>query len=134
MHLSERGDRVANIKPIRSRVQLELLDPQQLKEIKSATLHILEHVGVQFPSERALQVFAEHGAQVDRESQIVRLAPGLVIEAMGHAPRTYRLFGRAEGTELLLDGRMPATSQQMAAGYIPSTLIQENSAHRAKTT
>jgi trimethylamine--corrinoid protein Co-methyltransferase len=104
MHLSERGDRVANIKPIRSRVQLELLDPQQLKEIKSATLHILEHVGVQFPSERALQVFAEHGAQVDRESQIVRLAPGLVIEAMGHAPRMYRLFGRAEGTELLLDG------------------------------
>ena len=80
------------------------MDPGQLAEIKSATFQILETAGVHFPSERALQVFAEHGAQVDLESQIVRLSPELVAEAMSHAPRSYVLSGRAEGTDLLLDG------------------------------
>ena len=56
------------------------------------------------PFGRSLRVFIEHGAQVDLESQIVRLSPDLVLEAMSQAPRTYTLAGRAEGTELILDG------------------------------
>jgi trimethylamine--corrinoid protein Co-methyltransferase len=95
---------VANITPIRPSFGVQVLSAEQVKEIKSATLYLLEHVGVQFPSQRALQVFADHGALVDPERQIVRLSPHLVTEAMSHAPRTYTLSGRAEGTELLLDG------------------------------
>jgi trimethylamine--corrinoid protein Co-methyltransferase len=67
-------------------------------------LHILERVGVHFPSARALQVFADHGAQVDFQSQIVRLSTDLVVQAMRHAPRSYLLTGRASGTDLTLDG------------------------------
>ena len=93
-----------NIKPIHPRFHLEVLNAEQLAAIKAATLHILEQVGVRFPSQRALRVFAEHGAQVDWESEIVRLSPDLVLEAMSHAPRSYTLSGRAEGTNLLLDG------------------------------
>jgi trimethylamine--corrinoid protein Co-methyltransferase len=92
------------IEPIQPKFLLEVLSAQQLLELKSATLHVLEHVGVHFPSERALRVFAEHGAQVDREREIVRLSPELVIEALRHAPRSYTLSGRAGGTDLLLDG------------------------------
>ncbi len=73
-------------------------------EPRSGTLHILETVGVHFPSERALHIFAEHGGQVDSEAQIVRLSPDLVMEAMSYAPRTYTQSGRAEGTDLTLDG------------------------------
>ena len=93
-----------DIKPIHPRFHLEVLNAEQLAAIKAATLHILEQVGVRFPSQRALRVFAEHGAQVDWESEIVRLSPDLVLEAMSHAPRSYTLSGRAEGTNLLLDG------------------------------
>ena len=93
-----------DIKPIHPRFHLEVLSAEQLEAIKSATLHVLEHIGVCFPSERALRVFAEHGAQVDTDSQIVRLSPDLVTEAMSHAPRSYVLSGRAEGTDLILDG------------------------------
>jgi trimethylamine:corrinoid methyltransferase-like protein len=92
------------IQPIRPAFKLQILSTSQLAEIKAATLHILEHTGVKFPSERARQVFTEHGAQVDAQSQIVRLPPDLVLEAMGRAPRNYLLSGRAEGTDLLLDG------------------------------
>jgi trimethylamine--corrinoid protein Co-methyltransferase len=86
-------------------LHLEILSSDQLSEIKAATLHVLETVGIHFPSERALNVFAEHGAQVDVTSQVVRLSPDLVLEAMSHAPRIYTLAGRAEGTDLILDGK-----------------------------
>ncbi|MGB3714242.1 MAG: trimethylamine methyltransferase family protein [Candidatus Promineifilaceae bacterium] len=95
---------MTNIQPIRHRVRIEVLSLEQLAEIKVATLHILKTVGVHFPSERALSVFVEHGAQVDLESQIVRLSPDLVMEAMSHAPRVYTLSGRAARTDLSLDG------------------------------
>jgi trimethylamine--corrinoid protein Co-methyltransferase len=93
-----------DIKPVRSKSHQGVLSADELATIQSATLRVLEHVGVSFPSEKALGVFAEHGAQVDVERQIVRLPPDVVTEAMNHAPRSYVLSGRAEGTDLLLDG------------------------------
>jgi len=90
---------------MKQKVKVETLSDKQLTEIKEATLYILEKVGIHFPSEQALNVFAEHGAQVDWESQIVRLAPDLVLEAMSHAPRTYTLSGRNQGNDLILDGK-----------------------------
>jgi trimethylamine--corrinoid protein Co-methyltransferase len=96
---------MVNIKPIQPNLHVDVLSADQVAEIRAATLHILETVGVHFPSELALSVFAEHGVQVDLKSQIVRLSPDLVLEAMSHAPRTYTLSGRSEGTDLILDGR-----------------------------
>ena len=93
-----------SIKPIEPTFKLQVLSAEQLNKIKTTTLHILEHVGVRFPSDRALSVFAEHGARVDTDAQIVYLPPELVLTAIGRAPRTYTLSGRAEGTDLLLDG------------------------------
>jgi len=95
---------MANIKPIRPRFRLNVLSPDQVAEIRSATLHILETVGVHFPSDRALRILSEHGAEVDTDNQIVRFPSDLVLKAMSHAPRSYTLTGRAEGTELTLDG------------------------------
>lgn len=93
-----------NIAPIRSKIHLEVLSADQVQAVQSATLYILEHVGVHFPSARALRIFAEHGARVDGERQVVRLSPDLVKEALSHAPRSYTLSGRAAGTDLHLDG------------------------------
>jgi trimethylamine--corrinoid protein Co-methyltransferase len=95
---------MSNLMPIRPRLRLEVLTAEELAAVKSATLDILEHVGVRFPSERALRVFADHGARVDVDSQVVKLSPDLVMGAMSRAPRTYTLAGRAEGTDLHLDG------------------------------
>jgi len=95
---------MVNIKPISPELRLEVLSTDQLAEIKSTTSHILETVGIHFPSERALRVFAEQGARVNMDSQIVQLSPELVAEAMSHAPRSYVLSGRAAGTDLVLDG------------------------------
>jgi trimethylamine--corrinoid protein Co-methyltransferase len=95
---------MSRIEPIRPRFHLEVLGTDQVQAIRSATLDVLETVGVHFPSERALRLFAGHGAQVDWERQVVRLPSTLVVEALSHAPRTFALSGRVPGTDLLLDG------------------------------
>jgi trimethylamine--corrinoid protein Co-methyltransferase len=94
-----------NIQPIHSTLCLEILSADQVQAIQSATLHILEEVGVHVPSQRALHVFAEHGARVDEGRQVVRLPAALVKRALSYAPRQYVLSGRAAGTDLHLNGK-----------------------------
>jgi trimethylamine--corrinoid protein Co-methyltransferase len=94
-----------NIAPIRPRFHVTVLNGEQVQAIQSATLEILDRVGVCFPSDRALDVFDEHGARVDAEHQVVRLHPELVSEAMSHAPRSYVLGGRVAEADLLMDGQ-----------------------------
>jgi trimethylamine--corrinoid protein Co-methyltransferase len=92
------------IEPIRPAFHIEVLSTDQVDAIRSATLRILEHDGVRVPSTAALRVLEEHGARVDMDRQIARLPPGLVAAALSHAPSSFVLAGRAEATELLLDG------------------------------
>ena len=92
------------IKPVERKIALEVLTAADLAEIKSATLLLLDEDGVRFPSERALKVFAENGARVDWETQIVRISEDLVLQALRTAPRNYWLAGRQETNDLYLDG------------------------------
>ena len=95
---------MAKIEPIRNNLAFQVLTTDQIKQIRETTLSILDDVGVHFPSMKALKVFADHGAEIDLTSQIVKLPPDLVLEAMRNAPREYTLSGRSPGTELILDG------------------------------
>jgi trimethylamine--corrinoid protein Co-methyltransferase len=64
----------------------------------------LSEVGVHFPSKKALQIFSDHGAMVDQDTDVVRIPPELVLKAMSSAPRSFILGGREERFDLLLDG------------------------------
>jgi trimethylamine:corrinoid methyltransferase-like protein len=66
---------------------LRILSEAQLEQLKSATLEIPEGTGIHCPSEKALSIYAEHGARVDLESKIAKLPPDVVLDAMSHAPR-----------------------------------------------
>jgi trimethylamine--corrinoid protein Co-methyltransferase len=92
------------LQPIVPAYHLRVLRDEQLKQFQSATLEILEEVGIHCPSERALGIYAEHGAQVDFENQIVKLPPDVVLEAMSHAPRFYTMGARSADHDLKLDG------------------------------
>ena len=87
-----------------SPVKYDVLTDEQLGTLKEGTLHLLEEVGVRFPSQIALQTFADHGAHVDWENEIVRISPDLVERAMSTAPRSFVLGGRQERFDLTLDG------------------------------
>jgi trimethylamine--corrinoid protein Co-methyltransferase len=91
------------IAPIRSDYRVQFLTDDQLDRLQEATLEILAEIGVKFPSEEALAVFADHGAEVDFESEVVRIPRGLVTQAMGHVPRTFRVGGRDPACDFALE-------------------------------
>ena len=86
------------------RMSLNLLSSQDIERLHAATLEILEQVGVRFPSEKALAIWDAHGAQVDRETQIVKASPELIEKALKTAPATYDLAARHPDQDLPLDG------------------------------
>jgi trimethylamine--corrinoid protein Co-methyltransferase len=90
------------LEPIRSDYRLRFLTDAQLDQLQEATLDILEHVGVRFPSDRCLTILADHGAHVDRASQIVRMPRDLVMRAMSTVPRTFTMAARDPAFDLPL--------------------------------
>jgi trimethylamine--corrinoid protein Co-methyltransferase len=91
---------MARIQPINTNIHLQVLNPEQLEQIRAATLYVLEKVGVRFPSKKALEIFVEHGAEVDQETMVVRMPPEFVLTAINKAPRSFTLSGREPDTDL----------------------------------
>jgi trimethylamine--corrinoid protein Co-methyltransferase len=85
-------------------IRLEVLSQADIERIHTATLDVIESIGVRFPSSKALDLWEAHGAQVDRSTMIVR-APGHLIEdALRQAPSKYVLAARDRQQDLPLDG------------------------------
>jgi trimethylamine--corrinoid protein Co-methyltransferase len=93
------------LQPITPAYHLRILTDEQLGQMKSATLEILRDAGVHCPSEKALKIYAEHGAQVDFATQIVKIPSAVVLRAMSHAPRFYTMGARSAAHDLRLDGK-----------------------------
>ena len=93
------------LKPIKPRRRTNFLDQDQLDMLKSATLEVLAEVGFHCPSKVAMDIYREHGGQVDYESEVVKLPSAVVLEALSHAPRYYTMGGRTHAFDLVLDGK-----------------------------
>ncbi|MBC8252436.1 MAG: trimethylamine methyltransferase family protein, partial [Ardenticatenia bacterium] len=91
------------IQPIRSPFRVQFLSEKQLDQLQEATLQILEDVGVKFPSEKALAIFADHGAQVDHDTQIVKIPRDLVRKAMATVPRYFQVGARDPSCDFHLE-------------------------------
>ncbi len=92
------------LQPIVPEYHVRILEDEQLDKLQTATLEILEQVGVHCPSEKALHIYAEHGGWVDFTHQVVKLPRQVVMEAMSHAPRFYTMGARNPSFDLKLDG------------------------------
>jgi trimethylamine--corrinoid protein Co-methyltransferase len=94
-----------SLQPIVPAYHTQILEDAQLDTLQSATLEILEQVGIHCPSEKALKIYAEHGATVDFSRQLVKLPNNVVLDAMSHAPRFYTMGARHPSFDLNLDGK-----------------------------
>jgi trimethylamine--corrinoid protein Co-methyltransferase len=83
-----------DVEPIRTDHRLQYLSEEQLDQLQEATFRVLEDIGVKFPSERALGLFADHGAQVDHDTQIVKIPRDLVRKALATVPRYFQVGAR----------------------------------------
>jgi len=93
------------IKSIHSpKLSLNILTPEEVRQIHTATLDVIESVGVRFPSEKALDILEAHGAQVNRETMVARIPGHLVEEYLAKAPPAYTLAALDPALDLPLDG------------------------------
>jgi trimethylamine---corrinoid protein Co-methyltransferase len=94
-----------NIKSVSNpKLKLEILTTEEVKKIHEATLWIIEHVGIRFPSPRALEIWEANGATVDREKKIVKVKGDVIEEALTKCPPAYPLSARDPQQDLSLDG------------------------------
>ncbi len=94
------------IDPIVPAYHIRILSDEQLEQFKSGTFEILGKTGFHCPSEQALNIYAEHGGEVDFEAQIVKLSPDVILEALSQAPRYYTMGGRSAAYDLDLSQKV----------------------------
>ena len=83
---------------------VEILSVDQVETIHLASLRILREIGFEVLGDRALELFAAAGAEVDRARRSVRLDAGLVEELVAKAPAEFRLYARNPGRDVILGG------------------------------
>ena len=98
------------LRPITPRRHVNFMEQGQMDLLKTAALDVLRDVGIHCPSRIAMDIYKEHGGQVDYENEIVKLPPDVVFEAMSHAPRYYTMGGRTNAFDLVLFVDQPSMS------------------------
>lgn len=86
-------ERKASIKPIKSKLKTSILDDREISEINQNARIVMEEIGISFPSEKALKIFAEVGANVDFDTQIVKIPADLLDKYIATSPRAYTMAG-----------------------------------------
>lgn len=80
-----------------------VLSETDLHRIHEASLSLLADHGVVSQSGPILQLFQQNGAQVERESGLIRLPPDMVEAALASAPKSFVFHGRDPALDLLLE-------------------------------
>ena len=86
------------------RVKLELLSPEDVRQIHEAILDVIENIGVKFHSQNALNILEASGASVNRETTVAKIPAAAVEKAMSTVPHEFVLGARNPEYDLPLDG------------------------------
>jgi trimethylamine--corrinoid protein Co-methyltransferase len=115
---------------ISSRNKIEILSPSEIDNLRKGTYQLLAEVGVSYPSKKALTIFADHGAEVDWDTNIVRIQPDLVDKAMATAPRNIVLGGREPRFDLTLNGSCSYLTTDGCGAHVIDLETREKRASR----
>jgi len=110
--------------------KINVLSPSELQTLKNGTLQLLSEVGVYYPSQEALTIFADNGADVDWETNLVCIPPDLVKKAMATAPRSFVLGGREQRFDLTLNGKTSYLSTDGCGVHVIDPVTREKRASR----
>jgi trimethylamine--corrinoid protein Co-methyltransferase len=97
----------ARISPIviKPQMKIKTLGEQEIEKIHAATLVVLHKTGVRFPCEKALDIFAQAGADVDFKTEIVKIQPDLLMKTLAKAPTEFVMGSRwNQELDVNLDG------------------------------
>ncbi len=71
-----------------------LLTPEQVERTHTASLEVLEQVGLLVRNEQARKIFSRHGCQVDADTHMVKFPVGVVEEYRHMLPSEFTFYGR----------------------------------------
>ena len=88
---------------LNSGLSLNILTDDELQEIHYGTIEVLNETGVFVEDESALDLFEEGGADVDRDTKIVKIPPHVLEDAIRSAPSKVVLYGRDPKHDIVLE-------------------------------
>ena len=89
---------------------LNMFTDEELDELHRATLDVLEDGGIMVLNDEAQEIFYSHGCKVDKKTNIVKIPPYLVNEAINSAPSKVLLAGRNPKYDVVLEGTRVANT------------------------
>jgi trimethylamine--corrinoid protein Co-methyltransferase len=109
---------------------LNVFSQDDLERIHMATLDVLWNIGIQVKSQQALQIFQDHGCVVDTKSDIVKIPPHLVEDAIQSTPASYRAHAIDPENDYVAGG---SKTGFVNFGEAPAVLDPESRKVRAAT-
>ena len=91
------------------------LSPDQIQYVHEASLEILAETGLLVRNEKARRRFAKYGAQVDHESEIVRIPAPIVEQYRKLVPTTITLRGRDPDRDVTFPRKLPVIATASSA-------------------
>lgn len=83
---------------------MEILSADQVEAIHQTSMRILEELGIEVMSSRALDLLERAGATVNHSTKLVKLDRGLVAEALKTVPPVFTLTPRNPGRRVTMGG------------------------------
>lgn len=81
-----------------------VVSDDELEAIHNASLDVLEDIGIDFMNEEAKSILKAAGADVDPNSDRVKLDRGLVMDAIKTLPETFKIHARNPEKDLIMGG------------------------------
>ncbi|WP_419905483.1 trimethylamine methyltransferase family protein [Kiloniella sp.] len=91
------------------------LDDSEVRRVHESSLEILEEVGLLVRNEKARYRFAEHGAIVDHETEMVRIPRDVVEKYRAMVPPTITLRGRDPKNDVTFPRKLPVVATASSA-------------------
>ena len=91
------------------------LTDDEVRYVHEASLEILEEVGLLVRNEKARRRFAEHGARVDHETEIVRIPSSVVERYRALVPPSLTLRGRDPARDVTFPRELPVIATASSA-------------------
>ena len=106
------------------------LSKKDIEAIHNASMQVLERSGFLVDNNRALQMFHDHGAEVDFVKKVVRVNEDWVMQVLKKAPARIVLYGREAEHTIVVE----ANRVFFGTGGTALNIIDRHTGERRKTT
>jgi len=83
---------------------MEILPKHELDMIHETAMRVVSELGLQFQSDKAIDILEANGAEVDRDTGMARLSADVLMEWVGKAPSEFTLHARNPARNAIIGG------------------------------